>query len=220
MLPSKNEDNPLSLILVTSSLDLLKCKRISQQLKIHNRPSVLLQIGNYLTKCLIGLNILMDKETKVLLCQDIIEKYKEDSLEDVRECFMNGRQGTYTFGHESRHALTMQVFTLWMEQHLTKKASARERQLEALKAKQLESQSSKIDYSAYKERIEKEREDQSKLKKTSRKLKIDLPRLKKISRLQKIKESVILIEKLSAFRRKAWRAKKYWTMKRAQEKKC
>jgi len=166
MLPSKKISNPLSLIPVTNSLDLLKCKRISQQLKIHHRPKVLLQIGEYLTKCLIGLNILMDKETKVLICQDIIEKYREDSLEDVRECFMNGRQGTYTFGHESRHALTMQVFTLWMEQHLTKKASARERQLEALKAKQEQNQNAPVDYLAYIKRIEKERKDEAKLKYT------------------------------------------------------
>lgn len=156
-------DNPLSLIPVTNNIDLLKCKRIEQQLKAHSLNSVLLEVGKYLDKCLMGLNISMETENKVLLCQDIIQKYKGDSLEDIRECFLNGRQGTYGFGHESRHTVTMQVFTLWMNQHLGKKIDARERQTELRRAKSVAAGKELIDrnefYRAFKERAAKAKEE-------------------------------------------------------------
>ena len=154
-------DNPLSLIPVTNNIDLLKCKRIEQQLKAHSLNTVLLEVGKYLDKCLMGLNISMENENKVLLCQDIIQKYKGDSLEDIRECFLNGRQGTYGFGHESRHTVTMQVFTLWMNQHLGKKIDARERQIELRRSKNQEAGREPVDrnkfYKAYKERVAKDK---------------------------------------------------------------
>lgn len=166
MHPSKKEDNPLSLIPVTSNIDLLKCKRISQQIKTHSRRQVIDEVCKYLDKCLMGLNIVMTKENQVLLCQDIIQKYSGDSIEDIRECFMHGRQGTYSFEHESRHALTMQVFTLWMNQHLNKKIDARERQIELVRSKNEKAGREPIDrnkfYGAYKARRAKEREEETK----------------------------------------------------------
>lgn len=160
----KHKSNTLSLIQVSNNFDLLKARPISRQLKDCGRRPVLTTISVSVNKCLMGLNILMTKNDVALLCEDLVDKYRSDSVEDIQEALKGGRQGTYTFGHEGRHALTMQVISLWMDQHLNKKIDARERQLEALRAKQLESQNAPVNYPAYIERMEKERLENVKLK--------------------------------------------------------
>lgn len=69
-----------------------------------------------------SLNIKMNSLQLETLCEDIMDSYPYDSLEDVREVLKNARQGVYGFGHESRGAITMILIRDWMSQHLEKKA--------------------------------------------------------------------------------------------------
>lgn len=129
---------------------------MATQIKEYGEENVLVVIRMAVEKCIIGLNISMADEQVVTLCEDILEKYEFDSLEDVKECLKKGRQGYYGFGHESRSALTMILITNWMGQHLEKKSQARESSLTIEKQKHLEATSEEIDYSKYKNRIKQE----------------------------------------------------------------
>lgn len=119
-------DNILTqLIQITKTSDLLKAKPINEQIIKFGKNEVNIQISNSVFKCAIGLNIELTNFQSQVLIEDIVDKYKYDSIEDIQQCLKNGRRGDYgpTFGK-----LNMIVISDWMSNHLEKKSAARELQ--------------------------------------------------------------------------------------------
>ena len=87
------------------------------------RDSVQLEITKYVSICAHGLDIPMDNIKLQLLVEDLTDKYKYDSIEDIQQCLKNGRRGDYgpTFGK-----FNMIVISEWMSKHLDRKSAARE----------------------------------------------------------------------------------------------
>ena len=104
-------------------------------------------------KCFIALSVPADDVKVRILCEDIVDVYKYDSIEDIIEALKNGRRGLYGKNYAK---LDMIVFSEWMANHLEVKASIREKELSKLKAKNLEIQSAEIDYDAYRKRMANE----------------------------------------------------------------
>jgi len=75
-------------------------------------------------KCAIGLGIELSNYESQILIDDIVDKYKFDSIEDVQVCLKNGRQGKYGTTYNK---LNMVVISDWMFKHLEDKAAAREK---------------------------------------------------------------------------------------------
>ena len=113
-----------SMIPIITSTDLLSAKPINEQILKYGRDSVNLEIAKFVTKCLIGLGIEMDSHAIQILIEDIVDKYKFDSIEDVQVCLKNGRQGKYGTTYNK---LNMVVISDWMFKHLEDKAAAREK---------------------------------------------------------------------------------------------
>lgn len=67
----------------------------------------------------------MSNNQVLTLCNDIMDSYPTESIEDVRECLKNGRRGVYGFGMNSRSSLNMILFREWMTNHLEIKAELR-----------------------------------------------------------------------------------------------
>lgn len=113
------------LIQITKTSDLLKAKPISEQLVKFGRNEVSFQISNSVVKCAIGLNIELSNNQTQILIEDLVDKYKFDSIEDIQQCLKKGRRGDYgpTYGK-----LNMIIISGWMEKHLELKAAARENQ--------------------------------------------------------------------------------------------
>lgn len=118
------------LIQITKTSDLLKAKPINEQIIKFGRNEVNIQISNSVFKCAIGLNIELTNFQSQILIEDIVDKYKYDSIEDIQQCLKNGRRGDYgpTYGK-----FNMIVISEWMNKHLEKKSIARESQLKKQK---------------------------------------------------------------------------------------
>jgi hypothetical protein len=117
----------ISLIERTSDLSIFKAKPIKLQLSEHGELSVLTEVRLFVEKCAIGLNMKIDDQQMQILCDDIIDVYCYDSLEDLRECFKAARQGKYGFGFNRRTSITMELVKEWMAQYLSDKSSLREK---------------------------------------------------------------------------------------------
>lgn len=80
-------------------------------------------IALFVSKCSIGLGIELGKIESEILTEDLIEKYKHESIEDIQICLKRGRQGFFgtTYGK-----INMIVISEWMTKHLEEKAMARE----------------------------------------------------------------------------------------------
>ena len=65
------------------------------------------------------------------MADDLIDQYKTDSLEDIREALKKGRRGHYGNNYGK---LNMIVISGWMKLHLEEKAKAREAQIQKQKA--------------------------------------------------------------------------------------
>jgi len=102
-----------------------------------------------------ALNISMSDNQVLTLCEDLVDTYTYDSIEDVRECLKNGRRGVYGFGHNSRNSFTMILIREWMSLHLEDKAIEREKVNKKSKMSTKEPLQ-EVDYEAYKIRSEKE----------------------------------------------------------------
>lgn len=124
------------------------------QKKEHGDVAVLTEISLSVEMCAMALNISMSNIQLVTLCNDIMESYPHDSIEDVRECFKNARRGMYGFGMNSRNSLNMILVREWMSLHLESKASARYQN--HMKSKVDKQFLEKVDYEAYKIRVKKE----------------------------------------------------------------
>lgn len=118
------------LIRITKTSDLLKAKPINDQILKFGRNDVDLHISNSVVKCAIGLEIELSNHALQILIEDIVDKYKFDSIEDVQECLKKGRRGNYgpTYGK-----LNMIIISDWMTKHLEEKAIERERKHQQMK---------------------------------------------------------------------------------------
>jgi len=149
----------LDLVKISKSVDLLTCKTIASQIQAHGDVSVLTEIRLSVEKCALALNITMSEIQVVTLCEDLVDTYTYDSIEDVRECLKNGRRGLYGFGHNSRNSLNMILIREWMSFHLENKAIEREKVNDKSKMSNKEPLQ-EVDYAAY--QIRKSKEDEEK----------------------------------------------------------
>ncbi len=113
------------MIPITKTTDLLQAKPINEHILAFGRNEVNLEVAKYVNKCIVGLGLTMDNYAIQILIEDLVDKYKFDSIEDIQECLKKGRRGEYgtTYGK-----LNMIVISGWMIKHLEEKAIAREKQ--------------------------------------------------------------------------------------------
>lgn len=76
-----------------------------------------------LSRCAFQIGVDLTPSQVSLIVEDIIEKYKLDSVEDVVEALKKGRRGNYGTTYNS---LNMIIISKWMGFHLEEKARARE----------------------------------------------------------------------------------------------
>jgi hypothetical protein len=129
-LPQRTISTSVKLIPITKTTDLLRAAPIVSQILECGRNDVEVEISKYVTKCIQGLGLQMDNYSIQLLTEDIVEKYKYDSIEDVQICLKKGRQGYYGTTYNK---LNMVVISEWMTKHLEEKAIIREREVNKLK---------------------------------------------------------------------------------------
>ena len=151
----RTSKDTLPLVPISEAKDLLKAKPIAMQLKQVNELTILTEIRISLEKCAMGLGIGLTDFQAETICQDILELYRTDSVEDVQQCLKKGRQGIYGFAHYSRSSLSMPLISYWMSLHLEEKAQAREKELAQFK--DVPEPIENVDYEAYKERTENEK---------------------------------------------------------------
>ena len=113
------------MIPITTSTDLLKAKPINEHILKFGRNEVNLEVAKYVNKCIVGLGLTMDNYAIQILIEDLVDKYKFDSIEDIQECLKKGRRGEYGTTYNK---LNMIVISDWMSKHLEQKAMAREKQ--------------------------------------------------------------------------------------------
>lgn len=113
------------LIRTTKISDLLNAKPINEQILKFGRNDVDNEISKSVTKCAIGLEIELSNHVLQILIEDIVDKYKFDSIEDIQECLKKGRRGHYGTTYNK---LNMIVISDWMSKHLEEKAIERENQ--------------------------------------------------------------------------------------------
>jgi hypothetical protein len=162
----KSKKDTLSLERISKPSDLLKCKTIASQIIKVGVEHVLIEIRLSVQKCAMALNISMSDNQVVTLCEDLMDTYTYDSIEDVRECLKDGRQGKYGFGHNSRNSLNMVLITEWMSFHLEKKEIER-RKADKNSYTTSKKELPKVDYKAYQIRMEKEDREKHKEKQGS-----------------------------------------------------
>ena len=130
--------------------DLLKCKTIQYQVRTYGEQPVLGKIRMALEKSFIALDVPVDDVKMRILCEDLMDTYTHDSIEDIYQALKKGRSGQYGTNYNK---LNMVVIAEWMSRHLEEKAIARERKVALLKAKNFDNQSEHIDYEAYRQRV-------------------------------------------------------------------
>lgn len=149
----QKSNNSLSLVTrISNPVDLLKALPIQNQIRNYGEEAVIMNIAPSIEKLAYSLNIKMEKIQLVTLCEDIMECYPYDSIEDVRECLKKARQGEYSFGHHQRGVISMPLIRDWMSIHLEKKAQIRERQIHNAKQTESVEKYQNVDYQAFKKR--------------------------------------------------------------------
>ena len=83
-------------------------------------------IGKAIWKVSRGLDIQMSDDQISIIVEDILEKYRYESVEDILYCLKKGRQGSYGNNYAK---FNMIVFSEWMNQHLEQKYIAKETKL-------------------------------------------------------------------------------------------
>lgn len=119
------------------------------QIKDHGQDVVQTKVVAFLTKCSNQLGLSFNPDFIKTLSEDIIDKYRYESLEDIAECIKKGRQGYYG---TSYNKLNMMVISEWMHQHLDAKGRAREKIIQN-KFQTSKEPLAKVDYEAFKKRI-------------------------------------------------------------------
>ena len=158
----KSNASTCHLATISKASDLLQCINIQNQIKTNGREQVLIEIRLSIEKCIDSLGMKMSDSQVVTLCNDIVDTYYSDSIEDVREAIKKGRRGVYGMGFNSRSTLTMLTVREWMEGHLLEKAIEREKKHQEKKKKIPDEKV--IDYQLYmaRQRIEAKERNQIK----------------------------------------------------------
>ena len=152
----------MQLVTVSKPSDLINCIPISRQItdidkdgKSSGYNKVAGHILNALSETFLSIGCECTAKQLKLFTDDLMDKYRLDSIEDILECLKNGRQGNYGNNYGK---LNMIVITDWMDQHLESKYREREKKEQNEKKKNA-SEIPTIDYKAYRERLERERND-------------------------------------------------------------
>ena len=137
-----NKHTPIlvPMIPITKTSDLLKCKPIAEVSREVSEEAVKMTIAQALLKCSAAMNIQMPQASIEVISEDIIEKYKYESVEDIVECLKKGRRGDYATDKDSKAygKLNMEVIAIWMSKHLDAKYQEREKQIQNAKKGELE----------------------------------------------------------------------------------
>lgn len=120
----------LPLVQISKPADIFKARPILLQRKESGDETVLIEIRISVERCAMGLGINLSQDQIMVICNDIMEVYSYDSIEDIQQCLKKGRQGKYGFGHNKRDSLTMHLIREWMQKHLEEKAQIRENIIE------------------------------------------------------------------------------------------
>lgn len=134
---------------ITKTTDLLKCKPMFLQIKEHSDKAVKNKVAGFLIKCSSQLGLTYEPNFIETLAEDVIDKFKYESLEDIAECLKKGRQGDYG---TSYNKLTMIVISDWMAKHLEDKAINREKLIKQ-KYQTTKEPLKVVDYEKFKARI-------------------------------------------------------------------
>ena len=108
-------------------------------------------------KCAIGLGLDFSQEATEVLAEDLIDKYKYDSIEDILFALKSGRQGKYGNNYGK---LNMIVISEWMAKNLEEKSKEREKLRHNEKKEEYELP--QVNYEAYKVREKEEQEKEVK----------------------------------------------------------
>lgn len=128
------------------------------QARHFGEDKVLAVIRAAIEKCAISLGITMTEEAIAVLCYDLFDVYRNDSVEDIIECLKKGRRGVYGFGHNSRSNLNMILIHEWMVKHLEEKSEIREKELSKFKLIDKEPLKD-VDYESYKKRVQEKQKE-------------------------------------------------------------
>ena len=139
------------MISVSKKEDFLKCVSIRKQIKEFGEEQVKALISVGVKKLTISLNITFSDFQLETLCDDLVDVYCHDSIEDVLHVLKNGRQGKYSFGHHSRSVISMGLINDWMTLHLEEKSKLREEE-HRIKKIGISEPLVKVDYEAFKNR--------------------------------------------------------------------
>lgn len=120
----------MSTIPIIKITDLLLASTIQQQIAVAGRNEVSIAIAAAVSKCCAALDITLQNSVMQMLVEDIVDKYKYDSIEDVQQCLKKGRRGDYG---PTYNKLNMIIITQWMSNHLQEKASVREQAAQNIK---------------------------------------------------------------------------------------
>jgi hypothetical protein len=128
------------MIQITKTSDLLKCKPIAEVSREVSEEAVKMVIAQSLLKCSAAMNIQMPQPSLEVIAEDIIDKYKFESVEDIIECLKKGRRGDYATDKDSKAygKLNMEVISIWMTKHLDVKYQEREKAIQNEKKGELE----------------------------------------------------------------------------------
>jgi len=116
------------MIQISKTTDLLKAEPIVNHIQKFGRNDVEVEVSKYVTVCAVGLDIPIDNIKLQILVEDLVDKYRHDSIEDIRECLKKGRRGNYGPNYGK---LNMIVISDWMARHLEEKYHALENKLES-----------------------------------------------------------------------------------------
>jgi hypothetical protein len=115
------------MMMITKTTDLLLATRITDQLAEFGEDIVINEVKKWVVKCSASLDIAMDQIKIETLAEDMVAKYPQDSLEDLRETLIKGRRGYFKGKDKKTYGkLNMEVISEWMDVHLEDKAIARE----------------------------------------------------------------------------------------------
>lgn len=142
------------MIQIGKTTDLLNCEPVANQIRMHGQEEVLNVVKKSVLKLLMSVGQSIDPIFIEMTAEDLMDKYRLDSIEDIVECLKKGRQGTYgkVFGK-----VNMIVISEWMSIHLEDKYRERERHVHNQKEGN-EAKHNNIDYEAFKMRNDKDQE--------------------------------------------------------------
>lgn len=122
--------NSSELRIITKPSDTLTCKPI-----INDDREAEKHVLAGLMKCRDSLGLSIDLGILQTIAEDLVDKYKYESIEDIMYCLKKGRQGYYGNNYNK---LNLIVISEWMGKHLEEKAREREKIIQNRKKETLD----------------------------------------------------------------------------------